>query len=90
MSVQGCTCFLNFLQNYSECQILWSLCLVVFHTLTLRLTIQTSLSVVPELQVSLHLGENVKIAGKTSTSRRGVCLGAAVSVHRVYVSQHAI
>ena len=31
---QGCAWFPEFLQNFSERQILWSLCLVVFHVLT--------------------------------------------------------
>ena len=47
----GRACFPEILQNFSEHQILLSLCLVVFHALTLRLPIQTSLSVVPKLQV---------------------------------------
>ena len=37
----GCGRLGEFLQNFSECQILWSLCSVVFHALTLRLHIQT-------------------------------------------------
>ena len=48
----GCARFAEFLQNFSELQILWSLCSVVFHALTLESPIQTSLSVAPELQVS--------------------------------------
>ena len=40
----GFACFPEFVQNFSEHQILWSLCLLVFHALTLRLPIQTSLS----------------------------------------------
>ena len=49
--------FPNFLQNFSERQILWSLCPVVFHALTLKLLIQTSLSVALKLPVSLCLCE---------------------------------
>ena len=49
---QGCAHFPEFLQNFSERQILWSLCLVVFLALTLKLSIQTSLSVAPKLPVS--------------------------------------
>ena len=60
----GCACFYQFLQNFSECQILWSLCWVVFHALTLKLTIQTSLSVVPKIQFPVRSFENVKILGK--------------------------
>ena len=60
---QGCVQFPEFLQNFSERQILWSLCLVVFHAFTLRLPIQTLHSVAPELQVSFS--PNFR---KTSTS----------------------
>ena len=42
------------LQNFSQRQILRSLCLVVFHALTLKLPIQTSLSMAPKLKVSLR------------------------------------
>ena len=49
---KGVLVFLNFLQNFSERQILWSLCSVDFHTLTFQLPIQTSLYVAPELPVS--------------------------------------
>ena len=53
----GCACFPEFLQNYNERQSLWSLCLVVFCALTLKLPLQASLSVAPKLQISLHSGE---------------------------------
>ena len=49
----GVFVFTEVLQNFSECQILWSLCSVVFHDFTLKLPIQTSLSVVLKLRVSL-------------------------------------
>ena len=62
-------CFPEFLQNFSECQILWSLCLVIFHALTLKLPIQTSLSVAPKLPVSLRSGEKCENFRKTSTAR---------------------
>ena len=52
-----CACFPEFLQNFNERHILWSLCLVLFHALTLKLPIQTSHSVAPKLPVSLHSGE---------------------------------
>ena len=58
--------FLIFLQNFSERQILWSLCSVVFHALTLKLPIQTSLSVAPELPVSLSSHEKCEHFRKTS------------------------
>ena len=66
-SVLGCACFPEFVQNFSERQILWSLCSVVFLTFTLRLPIQTSLSVVPELSVSLSSHEKCPNFRKTST-----------------------
>ena len=56
-------------QNFSGRQILWSLCSVVFHALTLKLPIQTSLSVAPELQVSLRSTGKSPNFRKTSTSQ---------------------
>ena len=56
----GCSCFPEIVQNFSERQILWSLCSVVFHALTFKLPIHTSLSVVPKFQVSLRSGGNWK------------------------------
>ena len=41
----------SFCWNFTEDQILWSLCLVDFYTLTLQLPIQTIHSVVPQFQV---------------------------------------
>ena len=35
------------LENFSECQILWRMCSIVFLAFTLKLSIQTLLSVVP-------------------------------------------
>ena len=49
----GIARFAESMQNFSEHQILWSLCSVVFCALTLKLPIQTSLSVAHDLQVSL-------------------------------------
>ena len=66
---RGCACFPEFLQNFSERQILWRMCSVVFSALTLRWPIQTSLSVAPKLQVSLRSGEKCKNFRKTSTPR---------------------
>ena len=63
----GSACFPEFLQNVSERQILWSLCSVVFHAITLKLPIQTSLSVVPKFQVCVRSGEKCQIFRKTST-----------------------
>ena len=48
---QGCARFPQFVLNFTERQILWSLCSVDFHTFTLQLPIQTLHSVAPELQV---------------------------------------
>ena len=42
--IKGWARFAEILQSFSERQILWSLCLVVFHALTLKLPIQTSLT----------------------------------------------
>ena len=50
-----------FCWNFSEWQILWSLCSVDFHTLTLQLPIQTPHSVAPELQVFVS---SLKISAK--------------------------
>ena len=72
--IQGYARFPEFLQNFSEHQILWSLCSVVFHALTLKLPIQTSLSVAPKLPVSLSSGEKSEKFMKTSTTQ-GVALG---------------
>ena len=62
----GCARFPEFVQNFSECQILLSLCSVDFHTFTLQLPIQTLHSVVPELQVFVSLLENCQHFSKTS------------------------
>ena len=64
---QGRARFPEFTQNFSERQILWSLCSVDFHTLTLQLPIQTPYSVVPELQVFVSSLENCPNFKKTST-----------------------
>ena len=53
--------FPEFWQNFSERQILWSLCSVVFLALTLKLPIQTSLS----LPVCVRSGENCQKFRKT-------------------------
>ena len=45
---QGCARFPDFCKILDECQILWSLCPVVFLAFTLKLPIQTLLSVAPE------------------------------------------
>ena len=42
--------FAAFLQNFSERQILWSLCSVGFHAFALKLPIQTALSMTPNSQ----------------------------------------
>ena len=53
----GCARFPEFVQNFSERQILWGLCSVVFHAFVLKLAIQTSISAVPEIPVSLSSHE---------------------------------
>ena len=63
----GCARFPEFVQNFSEHQILWSLCSVDFHTLILQLPIQTPHSVAPELQVFMSSLENCQNFSKTST-----------------------
>ena len=62
---QGCARFPEFAQNLSERRFLYSLCSVVFYALTLKLPIQTSLSVAPKLPVSLSSNQKiVQISGK--------------------------
>ena len=56
--------FLNFLENFSECQIL---CSVFFHALTLKFPIQTSLSVAPKLPVYTRSGEKYEHFSKMSS-----------------------
>ena len=56
----GCARFADILQNFSECPILWCLCLIVFHALTaltLKLPIQTLLSVALKLPIYTCSGE---------------------------------
>ena len=57
---------MNFWQNFTERQIVWSLFSVVFHGLTLILPIQTSLSVAPELQGFVSSDEHCQNFRKTS------------------------
>ena len=70
ISYLGCARFSEFTQNFSERQVLWSLCSVDFHTLTLQLPIQTPHSVVPELQVFVSSLENCANFRKTSTPQK--------------------
>ena len=58
---QGCTRFAEIKQNFSERQILWSLCSVDFHIFALQLPIQTPHSIAPELQVFVS---SLKISAK--------------------------
>ena len=64
---QGCARFPYFVKKSSERQILWSLCSVDFHTLTLQLPIQTPHFVAPELQIFVSSLENCQNFSKTST-----------------------
>ena len=66
-SAQGCALFSEFLQTFGKRKVLWSLCLVNFHPLTLKLPIQTSLSVASKLPVSLRSGEKDEKFMKIST-----------------------
>ena len=56
----------SFCWNFSERQILWSLCSVDFHTFTLQLPIQTPHSVAPELHVFVS---SLKISAKRAHPR---------------------
>ena len=64
---QGCARFPGFVQNFSERQILWSLCSVDFHTFTLQLLIQTPRSVALALQVLVSSHEKCQNFSKMST-----------------------
>ena len=72
---QGCARFPEILQNFSERQFLWSLCLVFSFAFALKLSIQTLNSVAPKLPVCLRSGEKCEIFRKTSTplSRHSCC-----------------
>ena len=63
----GVCSFPEFTQNVRGRQILWRLCSVDFHTLTLQLPIQTPHFVAPELQVFASSLENCPNLRKTST-----------------------
>ena len=65
--IRGEDRFLELLQNFTQRQILFSLCSVDFHTLTLQLPIQTLLSVAPELQAFVSSLKNCQNFSKTST-----------------------
>ena len=55
--------------NFTEHQILWRLSSVVFDALTMKLPIQTSLSVLRELPISLSSHEKYSNFRKTSTPK---------------------
>ena len=63
----GIARFPEFVHNFNERQILWSLCSVDFHTFTLQWPIQTLHSAAPELQVFVSSLENCQNFSKTST-----------------------
>ena len=77
----GSSCFPQFVQNFSERQILWSLCSVDFHTFTLQLPIQTLHSVVSELQILVSSLENSQNFSKTRANNKWHC-----SSNEVYYS----
>ena len=68
-----CARFPNFLQNFGEPQILCRLCFVVFLAFTLRLPIQTSLSVAPKLQVFVRSGKKCQKFRKTRAPLVNIC-----------------
>ena len=65
----GCARFLEFVRNFSECHTLWSLRSVNFLTFTLKLLVQTSLSVRPKLSVSVRSADKCGKFSKTLTTR---------------------
>ena len=69
-TVLGCACFPEFLQNFSERQILWSLCWLVFIVFTLKSPIQTLLPVAPKLLVCVRSGEKCQNLGKQAHASR--------------------
>ena len=64
----GCARFPEFLQKFTEPQILQSLCSVDFLTFTLKLPTQPLLSVAPKLPVYARSGEKCQKFSKTSTA----------------------
>ena len=76
---QGCVRFPEFVQNFSERQILWSLCSVDFRTFTLQFPIQTLHSVAPELQVFVSSLENCQTFSIMSTPGTPICISADIS-----------
>ena len=77
---QGCASF-----PFSESQILWSLCSVIFNPLTLKLPIQTSLSVAPKLPAFLRASEQSETFMKTSTPQHHVILKVSLSSTRDHI-----
>ena len=65
--LQGCAHFPEFLEIFRERQILWKMCSVVFLPFTLKLPIQTLLSVAPKLPARAHSGKKCEHFSKTST-----------------------
>ena len=60
-------CFVEMLQNFRERPVLWRMYSIVSLAFTLRLPIQTSLSVAPKLQVCVRSGEKCQKFRKTAT-----------------------
>ena len=69
-------------------QILWSLCSVDFHTLTLQLPIQTLHYVAPDLQVFVSSLENCQNFSKTSTLLRTPSLGVVSDSYFIIIPHH--
>ena len=85
----GCACFPECLQNFSEHQILWSLCSVVFYALTLRLPILTSLSVSPELKVCVRSGKKGENFRKTRMHSSRMHTESSLTVSPYLIVSHA-
>ena len=75
---RGVLVFLNLCGNFTERQILLSLCSVDFHTFTLQLPIRTLHSVAPELQVFVSSLENCQDFSKPTTPLSLALLGGVI------------
>ena len=82
--------FPKLVQNFSERQILWSLCSVDFHTLTLQLPFQTLHSVAPELQIFVSSLENCQNFNKTSTPLNPPILIKSTNYTRTFYSKMSL
>ena len=83
----GCARFPEILQNFSELEILWSWCLVVFLALTLKLPIQTSLPV-PKIPVCVRSGEKCAKRVHPQCTRAWLTTNAGNNVLFYVMSEH--